>query len=458
MYPIKSKDHQFINSQLKNIKNDMKIITNNQTISSTVYKIVQDIILNYVKKNNKIVYGGIALNALMKHKTDKELYTKHDIPDIEFYSSNSWQDAKNICDILHNIGFVSEAKEAIHINTLSIFINRFNCCDITFFHQKIIKAFQTVIVNGIKYIHPHHMYTDYINLLNTSEQYTFYDKTIPKIEWIVKNYPFQNKTFNFKLNNKNLLTIPWIYKMIQKKSFILTDSYAVYQYTKHVDIKDHQLSSQLTLLSCELYDDAMYIYNIIMKHNKNVQVIEYYGFSEYIGRKIAFHTDSNITITLIDQNKVAQPFVLKNGIQILDIQSLHKYLLHKILYFNVLIQDIKDINTSKFKKLNFCKQITELDEQCLRKAWDKFYYDRDIIVSKNELFSIFVNNYVGYHISNFYKNHIEFESRIFSRKKNIALKPKYQPSMSKELPQTYPMACNLGQQISSKDEKIMSWI
>lgn len=456
MYPIKSKDQQIIQNQLKTIRTSMKQIHNQNTISSTVYKIIQQLILTYSKKHKRIVYGGIALNAIMKHTTNEQHYTEHDIPDIEFYSSKPWSDAKAICDMLYNIGFNCEAKEAIHHNTISIHVNNFNCCDITFYHEKILATMSTIIINGIKYAHPHHMYIDYINIMNLSDQHGFYDKTLPKLTWIVKNYPFKDKKIKLNLNNKNLLEIPWILKMIRKKSLVMTDSYAVHEYTKHVQLTDHRLSSQLTLLSCELLEDAMHVYNVLMKHNKNVQVIEYYEFSEYIGHKVSFHTDSNIVITLIDTMKLAAPYVVVNEVQIQAIQTLHQYLLKKQKYFDVLLYEHKD--KDKSKKIEFLKQITEYDENFLRKAWNKFYQTHDIIVAKPHIFSIFVINHVGYHQSNFLKNQIEFQARIKGKKKGMAIKPKYQPGVSKQLPYTYKMHSRLGQQIFSIDDKIVNWL
>lgn len=455
MYSIKSKDKLIINNELHNIKKNVKLINNNNIISKTTYDIVKNIILQYTKTHNKIIYGGFALNTIMKHKTNESIYNKHDIPDIEFYSDCPWKDAKSICDILYNIGFNTEAKEAIHSNTLSIFVNRFNCCDITFYNKKILEVFKTLSIDGNIYIHPHHMYTDYLNILNIIDQYAFYDKTIPKIAWIVEHYPFEDRKISTRINNINLLKTPWIYKMIQKKSLILTDSYAVHEYTKHSGIKDHMVSQQLTLLSCNLHEDAVYVYNIIMKNNKETKVVEYYKFSEYIGRKVTFHTDSNVVITLIDSMREAVACIEKNGIQILNIQSLHRYLLLKILYFDVLLNNSnKDNNAQKLK----IKQISEYDEQALRNAWNRFYLKNDIIIAKNELFSIFVNNYVGLHQSNFIKNQIDFELRILKKHKNFPIKPKYNPIVSKELPNTYIMQNCLGQQIFNQQDKIVSWL
>jgi hypothetical protein len=80
---------------------------------------------SFIKNKNRIVYGGTALNRLIKSKNPKDAFYKDfDRPDLEFYSPEPLQDVKELCDLLHSKKFkyVSSA-QAQHGDTYKIFVN-----------------------------------------------------------------------------------------------------------------------------------------------------------------------------------------------------------------------------------------------------------------------------------------------------------------------------------------------
>jgi hypothetical protein len=67
---------------------------------------VFNIILNYIKDNKKIIYGGFAIDTLIKYKNkDDVIYDDYDYKDIEIYTYEPLVDLKNICDLLHKKGY-----------------------------------------------------------------------------------------------------------------------------------------------------------------------------------------------------------------------------------------------------------------------------------------------------------------------------------------------------------------
>ena len=126
------------------------------------YLIVFKHLTDYIKKNNRIVYGGIALNEMLKNKSPKDvIYEEYSINDIEIYSPDPVGDIFKICDMLHEKKFLYvQASEAQHPGTFTIFANFEKYCDITYVPKLIYNNMPTINVNGFRLIHPIFILTD----------------------------------------------------------------------------------------------------------------------------------------------------------------------------------------------------------------------------------------------------------------------------------------------------------
>ena len=112
---------------------------------------VNEIVLEFIKKNKRKIYGGFALNELIKYKNkDDAFYEKDKIPDIDFYSYEPIVDMKKLCNILHDKGyrFVS-GTEAFHKETYTVFVNFNNSADIAYVPKHIYNNIPYVNINGI---------------------------------------------------------------------------------------------------------------------------------------------------------------------------------------------------------------------------------------------------------------------------------------------------------------------
>ena len=132
-------------SQKKLIEDNLKHIVNKARLYSIKYKLepslseykkVNKIIVDYIIKNNRIVYGGFGWNELIKDKNpDDAIYHKDliEYPDIEFYSFEPIKDMIKLCDLLHesNFSYVL-GEEANHHETYSLFVNNQNYADISY--------------------------------------------------------------------------------------------------------------------------------------------------------------------------------------------------------------------------------------------------------------------------------------------------------------------------------------
>ena len=80
------------------------------------------IVENYVRRNKRKVYGGMAINIAIKNKNpNRQIYQDHDFPDYDFYSPDPIKDLVEICNELQRKKFkYIQAKEAHHMNTYKI--------------------------------------------------------------------------------------------------------------------------------------------------------------------------------------------------------------------------------------------------------------------------------------------------------------------------------------------------
>ena len=100
---------------------------------------VKTIILDYIKKEKRIIYGGYAWNTLIKKVNPSDAFYKDtDYTDVEFYSNNPIGDMKKLCDILYNKGYkYIRGSSAQHEETYNIAVNFQMYCDISYMPSNI---------------------------------------------------------------------------------------------------------------------------------------------------------------------------------------------------------------------------------------------------------------------------------------------------------------------------------
>ena len=97
----------------------------------SIIKIIKDFIM---EKGLKL-YGGLALHEHLK-KYKEPLYNRHDFPDYDVFSPNSWEHAKELCDKLYKMGHnLVEAKGSTlndeQHQTYKVSVDSFYIMDIT---------------------------------------------------------------------------------------------------------------------------------------------------------------------------------------------------------------------------------------------------------------------------------------------------------------------------------------
>jgi hypothetical protein len=94
-----------------------------------------DIVRKFVKDKGLKIYGGLALNELLKKKK-YPIYGRSEFPDYDVFSPNAWEHAKQLCDILINSGYkFVEVRGSIlnddHHQTYKVSVDYLDILDLT---------------------------------------------------------------------------------------------------------------------------------------------------------------------------------------------------------------------------------------------------------------------------------------------------------------------------------------
>ena len=83
------------------------------------------VILDFIKRKKRIIYGGYAQNSLIKKKNKFDVFYKElDCADIEFYTFQPLEDAIELSDLLYSRKFkFVQVAEGVHNGTYKIFVN-----------------------------------------------------------------------------------------------------------------------------------------------------------------------------------------------------------------------------------------------------------------------------------------------------------------------------------------------
>lgn len=164
-----------------------KRVVNSEDIRKII-KIVED----FIQKNNLICYGGTAINNILP--SDDQFYNKEaEIPDYDFFSTNSLEDAKKLADIYYENGFTDvEAKSGVHEGTYKVFVNYIPVADITNIAKPIFNAMKkdAIRVNGILYAPPNFLRMSmFLELSRPAGDISRWEKVLKRLSLLNKNHP-----------------------------------------------------------------------------------------------------------------------------------------------------------------------------------------------------------------------------------------------------------------------------
>jgi hypothetical protein len=278
-----------------------------------VYTAIKD----FIRKKNKIAYGGFALNMMLTAKNPKESFYKEingayfnwpDLADLEFYSPTPIQDMIDLTEELHSKGFkYVEGAEAIHPETYKIFINFINYCDISYMPPHIYNHLPTITIDGIRCTHPHFMMVDaYRILTDPMTSYWRLDKPLKRFPRILKYYPLEKSDTKPEIKQvTNSDVIKFIKNKILRKSKMIVVGFYAYDYYVKKESSTNILANYpfIEAITTKLNKYARRVYNHMKKKFGNkITVKEFSPFGTFMDKRIEYYYDGKLCFTLYGNN------------------------------------------------------------------------------------------------------------------------------------------------------------
>lgn len=168
---------------------------NLKLVNSPQMKRIFAVANKFVKDHQLIMYGGTAINNILP-KTD-QFYKDSDLPDIDVFSPDALNHAKQLADTYHRAGFKEvEAKSGQHHGTYKVFVNFVPVMDLTFIHPQIFRALRqdAVVKDGQLYTPPNFLrMAMYLELSRPKGDTSRWEKILKRLILLNKHYPLEGK-------------------------------------------------------------------------------------------------------------------------------------------------------------------------------------------------------------------------------------------------------------------------
>jgi hypothetical protein len=438
-----------INENIETIKENAQYeykSTNIPTLKETS-QICKEII-NFIKKKQRVVYGGYAQNLLIMSKNKDDVFYKEidgafynwpDLADIEFYSPSPLEDLIELTEDLYTKKFeYIEASGGQHDGTYKIFVNFLNYCDISYIPANIFNTMPIIKVDGIKCAHPHFMMVDAYRIF-TDPMTSFWrlDKTIKRFQKIFKHYPVDqsgnNKRIEFK---KTVETDDFIRKKIIHNSKLIVVGFYGFDYYVKKSMDKYAINDYpyYELISIDLENDAKTIYKLLKDNfGGKIKVKEFVPFFSFIDKRIEFYYNDKLFLRLFGNN---QRCIVYNYS---DIKTTHYgtyNLIIMYLYFNYYLAFINKNKTD-----------TNLYSNLIGKLYHariKYLNDHNLTVVDDSAFKDFTYKCYGTQID---PKRVERLEGLKKKEKNKPMKYRYNPTGKPVKPPEFIFENTSGNQI-----------
>lgn len=264
----------------------------------------QKVIIKYIIKNKRKVYGGTALNEIIRNKNKNDVFydDEVDIKDWDIYSPNPVEDIVNVCNILEDNKFkYVTGSEAQHEGTFSIFVHFENVLDISYVPYNIYNKIPFIEINKVIYTHPDFSRIDTFRIFTN---YIFYEQRLEKqfnrflilekyfgVKKLDKPLLIKNKKDN-KMDINDALDVVHSF-LINNNKTIVFDLYAYNYYLKKSGILKKNRKFKLIdipyyqFLSIDYDNDIKKICNLLNKKFPNkISVTEFYPLFQFTGNNV----------------------------------------------------------------------------------------------------------------------------------------------------------------------------
>ena len=179
---------------LKKSQKEIEVSQGEKLVSNPTIQEIISIVEQFLIKKKLICYGGISINNVLPEK-DQFYDLKREIPDYDFFSPNSLDDAKELADIFYKKGFNDvEAKSGMHTGTYKVFVNFIGVADITFIEPELFKSLMREAIerNGILYAPINFLRMSmYLELSRPDGDVSRWEKVYKRLLLFNKNFPLK---------------------------------------------------------------------------------------------------------------------------------------------------------------------------------------------------------------------------------------------------------------------------
>jgi len=306
-----------------------------------------NIVREYIIKNKRKVFGGMAINeAIVQKYPKKALYTSNDFPDYDFYSPDPIKDLVTITNLLVEAGFKAvTAKEAFHANTYKINAELYESelADISYVWSFNYHKIPTFVVDGIHYVRPEFQIMDMYRILtNPITGWFKVEKNYERCQLLESIYlnktkkQISNLSYNKKsLDNPKYLTShlnELIDNFLKVRNDIIIIGNLAYNNLIETS-KIYNMEKKLIPISkisvyTNNYDNVVSDCISFIKKNLdktgNLTVDQYHPFLELYGKSSSININHHNIITIYS-TYICQPYYLNNKMKY---ASYHLTLLH----------------------------------------------------------------------------------------------------------------------------------
>ena len=273
---------------------------------------ISTIIWNFVRKRQRIIYGGHALNAMLLQTSPKDaIYgqatTVAQFPDIEFYSPNPVADIVELCNLIFIDGYrYVQGREAAHSGTYTISVEFTRVCDITYVPKLANDVIPFILVSGIPMVDPAFAIIDYLKIL--CDPFTSYwklDRMIPRMMLMQQLFPMNFQTKG-KGNAETVTTVRTETLDVMLWVAAAPTLIAVGDHALSFFSSSNNTSNHLTVVSVNFETDVQTFYDFFKPAISKTK--ERHPMIDIIGRMATFYFHNKCTaVTMIDSRDKAVP-------------------------------------------------------------------------------------------------------------------------------------------------------
>lgn len=319
-----------------------------ETLEPTIYeqREIMKLVKEFVKSKGRKIYGGTAINELIKSKNPKEaIYDDYNFGDIDFYSTQPRVDVVDLCDFLYekkkykNIS----ANEAQHEETYRIYVNWQLYCNITYVPKRIYSGIKVEIIDGVQYAHPHFIWIDQLRIYNNPMLCSrMWEKTFKREFFLLKNWPLEFFDGNFNVTTANPEIIGYQQKIkddfLKNNGDVLINGFDAYNFYMRYggEGKLEKNVPFLELTSVNYIETVINLFTAVMKMVRKPETLtihEYTPFFQFVGHSVMINYND---VPLVSVSEVSN-----TCIPVINVSSGLKYASYQYLLMSLLMNKFR---------------------------------------------------------------------------------------------------------------------